>query len=82
MALKDYALEKGEGLQAWEGRPARELSRPAPVDVSWGPPLGARGQSRGPEAAWLRHTVPGRHAETRGRRRASDGVREKSGGGG
>lgn len=34
MALKDYALEKGEGLQASEGRPARELSRPAPVDVS------------------------------------------------
>lgn len=53
MALKDYALEKGEGLQVWEGRPAREVSWSTPVWVSGGPggPGSAR-EARGRVGRW------------------------------
>lgn len=43
MAVKDYVLEKGEDMQTWEERPAREACGPTPVGVSRRP--GAPGRA-------------------------------------
>lgn len=77
MALKDYALEKGERLQDWEGRPAREISYTTPNGVSWDP--AAPGSAREVGARVRRQKAPRRRSGTRGRRRAGDRVRERSG---
>lgn len=48
MAVKDYVLEKGEGVQTWEERPAQEAFRPTPVGVNRRPGgLGSVREARG-----------------------------------
>lgn len=65
MAVKDYVLEKGEGMQTWAERPAREASQPTPVGVSRRP--------RGPDSA---REARGRVGRRRGRgRRCLGGAR-------